>query len=130
MSIENNKTRTDEVLGQLKAQNALLMAIAKQMEILIEYSAPLSPNYQYPLKAFYGFNWGSIGAEPLGKDKYGVNGVRWNGQVFTRRSKGGKFGDAIWFSRSLGERDGKTAYARLVTFKGDGTVEAEPIPFK
>lgn len=124
-----NKNRTDEVLGQLKAQNALLLTIAKQMEVLIKYAAPLSPNYQYSLKAFYGFNWDSIDAEPLGKDKYGVNGVRWNGQVFTRRSGAGKYGQAIWFSRSLGERDGKNTYARLVTFKGDGTVEAEPIPF-
>ena len=125
-----DKNRTDEVLANMKTQNMLLATLVKQLDTLIKYSAPTSPNYQFALADFKNFDWSSIGAEVLGKDKFGVNGVKWNDRIFIRRSGSGKFGKAIWFSRSIGEKDGKTAYARLVTFKGSGEVEAEPIPFQ
>ncbi len=129
MSTDNGKTRTDEVLANMKTQNMLLATVIKRLDLLIKYSAPISPNYQYPLRDFRDFDWASIDAEPLDRDAWGVSGVKWNGQIFTRRSGSGKFGKAIWFSRSLGERDGKNTYARLATFKGDGSIEAEPVNF-
>lgn len=119
-------TYQDEVLSQMKAQTALLTTISKQLERLEWLVAPEGPNYTHPLAAFAKFDWSTIGATVTGRDRDGVTRLEWFGRTFTRRSQGGKFGKAIWFSRYTGEEGGQKKYARLITFK-DYT-EAEPVP--
>lgn len=122
--------RNDEALGQLAATTELLRVISYQLDRLIVQTAPLGPDYRRPLAAFKGFDFSSIGADVIASDGQGVSAVEWNGHQFTRRSAGGKYGDAIWFSRAVGKQDGETQYVRLVAFKGNGKIEAEKIPFK
>lgn len=107
----------------------LLQTISRQLERLIIQTAPLGPDYRRPLAMFKDFDWSSVGAEVVARDSHGVSSVQWNGHQFTRRSGDGKFGKAIWFSRSIGKQEGENQYARLIAFKGDGKVEAEPVPF-
>jgi hypothetical protein len=114
--------RTDEVLEQMRRQTELLEQIARN-------TAPESPDYKRPLAEFARFDWASIKAVVLSTDRQGPTAVEWNGQQFIRRAGAGKFGQAIWFSRATGKRGDETLYARLLTFKGSGQVEAEPIPF-
>ncbi|WP_171573703.1 single-stranded DNA-binding protein [Leptolyngbya sp. Cla-17] len=96
----------------------------------LERLAPVSqaaPNYQKTLEEFRSFDWAMIGATIVQSDPSGAAIVEWNGQQFTRRSPTNKFGEAIWFSRSVGkDDDGNTRYERLITFKKAG--EVEPIP--
>lgn len=103
--------------------------VAKKLDRLIEQTAPVSPDYRAALDAFGQFDWAAMGAEVRQADNQGPVAVEWNGHVFVRRAGNGKFGQAIWFSRCTGKEGGENVYARLITFKGDGRYEAEPIPF-
>ena len=87
------------------------------------------PDYQYPLNRYQCFDWTAIGAEVIEADNDGATEVLWNGHIYTRRSPQNKYAPAIWFSRAVGKgEDGKTTYARLVTFKeSEG---ADPLPRK
>ena len=90
----------------------------------------LAPNLLYPLERFAGFDWQSIGATVLESDRHGATLVSWAGRIYSRRSPSNKFGDAIWFSRSLGKgEDGSPNYERLITFKLI-RYEVDPVPEK
>ncbi|PZV13450.1 MAG: hypothetical protein DCF22_10770 [Leptolyngbya sp.] len=103
-----------------------LERIAASLERLAPTNQP-APNYQKTLEEFRGFDWATIGASVVQSDPSGAAIVEWDGQQFTRRSPTNKFGEAIWFSRSVGkDDDGNTRYERLITFKKAG--EVEPIP--
>lgn len=123
----------DQILQQMKAQTELLGMIVQRLDLVhvqlgrLEWLvAPAGPNYVQPLVAYATFDWESIGAEVTGRDRDGVSRVDWFGRTFTRRSGGGKFGKAIWFSRYVGEDEaGQKKYARLITFKDYS--EAEPV---
>ncbi len=107
-------------------QTTALERIAASLERLAPTSPP-APNYQKTLDEFRGFDWATIGAIIVQSDSSGAAIVEWNGQQFTRRSPTNKFGEAIWFSRSVGkDDDGTTRYERLITFRKAG--EVEPIP--
>lgn len=120
--------------------NLLLEILHRQMVALekiadaLERLAPASkeaPNYQYPLESFASFDWESIGATVLRRDKDGAAIVNWRGNRFVRRSPQNKFGEAIWFSRCVGKDDnGENAYERLCTFKPVSNIEVEPVPAK
>jgi len=109
----------------LKAQLSLLTRISKQLELVV----PSSPGYRRPLADFASFDWASIGAVATDQDSHGPSEVDWYGHLWTRRSGDGKFGRAIWFSRSIGKsQDGENQYARLITFKD--LSQAEPVKFQ
>lgn len=117
----------EAVINEMRAQTAALITISQQLERIERLVAPQGPNYTRPLKDFGGFNWDSIGATVTGRDRDGVSRVDWLGRTFTRRSGGGKFGQAIWFSRYVGEDEaGQKKYARLITFKDYSDAEGVP----
>jgi hypothetical protein len=113
-------------LEMQQQQTTALERIAASLERLAPVNQQ-APNYQKPLEEFRSFDWATIGATVLQSDPSGVAIVEWNGQQFTRRSPTNKFGEAIWFSRSVGKDDeGNVRYERLITFRKFG--EVEPIP--
>lgn len=92
---------------------------------------PPIPNYQFPLEAFKNFDWESIGATVEQCDASGATVICRNGLHFVRRSPSNKFGEAIWFSRSIGKDDnGQPAYERLITFRPIANSQVEPLPEK
>jgi hypothetical protein len=123
-------------LGQrVSAQNEILQAIAESLQEMelhlrqLAISSNPAPNYQRPLSEYADFDWSSIGATVLTRDKDGATAVEWNGQVFKRRSPNNKYDAAIFFSRSLGkDAAGANQYARLIKFTPPA--EAEPISDK
>ena len=123
--VDGNEALVELLERQIKG----LAHLAKQLDRLIEYTAPVSPDYKASLSEFAGFNWAEIGAEVIQSDNQGPVAVRWNRQDFVRRAGDGKFGKAIWFSRCVGKEGGENVYARLVTFKGDGSYAAERVAF-
>lgn len=103
-------TNTD-ILNAINKTNELLTRIAAQ-------SAPAAPNYNFQLSAYPSFDWVRIGATVVKTDTQGASTVSWNMYQWERRSKSGKFGDAIWFSRADGkDSQGNTNWIRLITFK-------------
>lgn len=89
-----------------------------------------APDLLYPIARFVYFDWHSIGASVLESDCHGPTLVSWAGRVYQRRSPSNKFGEAIWFSRSVGKgEDGSTQYERLITFKSIN-YSVDPVPEK
>lgn len=86
-----------------------------------------APNYTRALTEFKSFDWNSIGASVIQRDDSGATIVRWGNHDYVRRSPANKFGEAIWFSRSVGrDEQGHTTYERLITFKRMASAEALP----
>lgn len=142
MSAQNEAQSNDRIeklitaLGQrMNALNKTLHMIAESLQDIeshlrqIAISSNPAPNYQRPLSEYANFDWSSIGATVLTRDKDGVAAVEWNGQVFKRRAPNNKYGAVIFFSRSLGkDAAGNNQYARLIKFTP--SAEAEPISDK
>lgn len=82
------------------------------------------PDWKLPL-AYYKALWCErIGATVIDGDEHGPSQVMWSGHIYTRRAGSGKYGVAIWFSRSIGKDDnGETEYGRLITFKDQAPAE-------
>ena len=107
-----------QISADLRAIKALLLMSAT------------APNLLYPLNHFVYFDWSSIGATVLEKDRHGATLVSWAGRIYQRRSPSNKFEAAIWFSRSVGKgEDGSTTYERLITFK-QMNYSVDPVPEK
>lgn len=88
-----------------------------------------APNYEHPLEEFTNFDWSSIGATVERSDRYGAAIVNWRGFQFVRRSPSNKFGEIIFFSRSVGkDDDGNNKYERLISFRPISKVSVEPVP--
>lgn len=103
------------------------MEIDQQLAAAIKaIAAAHPPAWVWPLRAYSKFDWPRIGAHVTASDRHGATVVCWMGHQYQRRSGGGKFGLAIWFSRSVGDGDGNAQYLRLVTFK-DGGAAVEPL---
>jgi len=121
-----NQEQRQQWLEIQQRQNTVLERIAASLERLAPANQS-APNYQKTLEEFRGFDWATIGATVVQSDPSGAAIVEWSRQQFTRRSPTNKFGEAIWFSRSVGkDDDGNTRYERLITFRKMG--EVEPIP--
>jgi hypothetical protein len=91
----------------------------------------ITPNLVRSLREFPYFDWEAIDARVINSDRDGVTEVVWQEQKFIRRSPSNKYGEAIWFSRSIGkDPEGHNLYARLITFKKANDTNAEPIPEK
>lgn len=90
----------DQIMQQLRATTGLLVMLQKQLERMAQARAPLSPNYRRRLSEFPGFDWQSINAMIVARDRHGeVSEVEWYGHRFDR-STGEKFGgEFVIFSR-------------------------------
>lgn len=104
----------------------LVAAIEKLADALMSAAPAGEPDYRYPLRDYFEFDWGSLGATPVASDPHGATRVSHGGKLYTRRAGAGKFGEAIWFSRATGTGEDGTEYARLITFKD--TAPPEPLP--
>lgn len=103
-----------------------LIRIADALERLASGGKSWAPNYTRRLEEYSNFDWENIGAVIEASDSSGATHVNWEGQTFIRRTGPDKFGQAIWFSRSVGKDDeGNTQYVRLITFRKIS--EAEPL---
>lgn len=120
-----NEELANKILQQMAAQTAVLSIIAEELSKIAQAAAPEEPAYRRPLSDYPKFNWDSIGAEILKQDGQGATMIQWGGKIWRRYSGTGKYGDAIWFSRSVGERE----FIRLITFK-DWQDEPEPLKFQ
>ena len=121
---------TDLELQWLQRLALALEHILKNLQaIRLQLMADHVPSYQYDLSAFPRFDWESIGAVVLERDKCGATVVSWGGHDYIRRSPQNKFGEAIWFSRCTGkDENGENAYQRLITFKRRDRSQVEPLP--
>ncbi len=118
--------QTDLWLEIQHRQMLALERIADSIQHLVPASTA-APNLTAPLESFAQFDWASIAAIVERSDQYGAAIVSWRGLQFVRRSPSNKFGEAIWFSKSVGKDDnGDHRYERLITFKPLSKVE--PVP--
>jgi hypothetical protein len=127
VSMQRIANNTERLLSM--AVSALTMAQAmgrlaealEGIERLLQSSIPTneSPNFTADLHAFPDFDWSSIDATVEDSDEFGPRSVRYSGKSYFRRSPENKYAEAIWYSRSTGvkDEDGKTVFARLITFK-------------
>lgn len=111
-----------------KETERLLSALERIATALESIPQP-APDIVRDICHYSGFNWNSIHAEVLARDKHGAIAVRHSGKIYTRRSPVNKFGVAIWYSRATGKDGDETTYERLITFK-EVKVEADPLPEK
>ena len=110
-----------------RRQTLALEFIASYLGQLNLSATAAAPNYTRSLAEFNSFDWASIGASVVQRDSSGATIVRWGNHDYVRRSPANKFGEAIWFSRSVGrDEQGNTAYERLITFKRLPASEAIP----
>lgn len=114
-----------EAFGEYqRRQTVALERLAFGLEQLVPKA---TPSYTRSLESFVSFDWASIGATVVQRDRFGAAVVSWGGHEYTRRSPQNKFGDAIWFSRANGrDENGNLAYERLITFKKQAAAEAVP----
>src|SRR3990170_6909799 len=119
----------DDKSIQLQAATvAALNRIASALEAIALAKAP-APNFVRSIAEYATFEFESIGAKIVGRDRHGVTAVEWAGYQWTRRSPSNKFGSAIWFSRAAGKDEaGNVRYVRLITFREK--TEPEPLPGK
>lgn len=104
-----------------------LAVIKNHLATLVQYNAPISPNYRYPLSQYADFDWASIGATAVAHDRNGATQLNWGGYTWKRRNDNSKKrGQAIWFSRPLPESE-SSDYARLITFAD--LADVEPMSF-
>lgn len=93
-----------EIYKQLIVNNQLLERIAlgleKSADTLMEKSGP---RYMGTVNEFKDFDWGSIGATILRRDRDNLPDlVKWKDQIYTRRAKTDQDSN-VWFSRHLSE---------------------------
>jgi hypothetical protein len=117
-----NPEDTLSILSTLTALAIDLNRIANTLE-----SQPMpAPDIVHDLSRYKNFDWASINAEIVAKDKHGAIAVRHSGKIYTRRNPINKFGVAIWYSRATRKDGDETVYERLVTFK-EVAIEADPL---
>src|SRR3972149_535582 len=93
----------DDKSIQLQAATvAALNRIASALEAIALAKAP-APNFVRSIAEYATFEFESIGAKIVGRDRHGVTAVEWAGYQWTRRSPSNKFGSAVWFSGAAGQ---------------------------
>lgn len=124
MSDESTNKATLALLAMIHEE---LIAIRTQVRYLQTMQRAQEPRLTRGLAEFAGFDWSTIGATVLEEDEDGPALVQHGPHRYTRRSGAGKYGQAIWFSRYVGNNDdGTKKYHRLVTFKDYDRAEALP----
>lgn len=92
-----------------------LSQINGTLNFLLEALKP-GPEYARHISEYPTFDWSSIGATVVGKDRWGATIVDWNGKYWKRRSPDNKYGADIWFSRCVGKENNENIYAQLIIF--------------
>lgn len=86
-----------------------------------------SPNYFKRLSDFQNFDWSSINADVIERDRDGVSVVEWEGRMFTRRKGNADYDPALFFTVCTGKDEaGKNKYDRLITFKQPSKAKRVP----
>lgn len=86
-----------------------------------------SPNYFKRLSDFQNFDWSSINADVIERDRDGVSVVEWEGRMFIRRKGNADYDPALYFSVCTGKDEaGKNKYDRLITFKQPSKAKRVP----
>lgn len=103
----------------------VLDRIARGVETIAMSNAK-DPAFVKPLADYRDFDWSTIGATVTEHDRDGAKVVEWGGYNWMRRNPSNNFGDAIFYTRSVGKdpATGNNKYARLITFKAPGKVKA------
>jgi hypothetical protein len=111
----------EKVLTQLKN-------ISDSLAQLAASNRPAEPNYRFPFKDFFNFDWGRIGAKVIQSDEYGPSTVEWNGHAnWTRRYAGETRTRkaSVWFSRAAAAEDAESGvqWYTLITFRDMAAAE-------
>lgn len=101
----------------MNIETGQLIEVLSRIAIALESQPKPAPDIIMNIKHYPSFDWASIGAEVIEKDKHGAIAVGHGGKVYTRRNPVNKFGIAIWYSRANGKDGEDTLYERLITFK-------------
>lgn len=115
----------EDTLSILNALSTIAIDINRIANVLEAKPIP-APDIVHDLSKYKNFDWASINAEIVAKDKHGAIAVRHCGKIYTRRNPANKFGVAIWYSRATGKDGDDTVYERLITFR-EVKVEADPL---
>jgi hypothetical protein len=107
----------------------LLLTQLTRIANALEAHPIADPNIIKDLSDYPGFDWASINAEVIARDKHGAIAVRHAGRIYVRRNPVNKYGIAIWYSRPSSKEGDETLYQRLITFK-EVKVEADPLSEK
>ena len=103
--------QTEILLSNKKLLEAVL-SIQRNLEILIGDGDVLDPQYKRSLADYRNFDWSSIEAKIIDRDKIGVSKVEYKNRIYRRTLPENKFVEAIIFSRDeAGERQ------TLITFR-------------
>ncbi|NJL01045.1 MAG: hypothetical protein HC838_17525 [Spirulinaceae cyanobacterium RM2_2_10] len=124
-----NDQQFQELLQALRygyAQRQRMIELLETINAKLDLNAA-APNFERQLSDFGDFDWASIQARVIERDRYGPTLVEWRGRQYKRRSPDNKFGAAIWFSRAIGKEGDRVKYERLITFRSSDSDEVEPI---
>lgn len=79
----------------------------------------------YPLHSFSSFDWAANGFTVTEEDDDGPTHVAYEKRSYTRRNSSNKFGDAIWYSRSIGKDPdtGTPLYSTAIKFRRSTPVD-------
>lgn len=114
----------EDTLSILNALSTIAIDINRIANVLEAKPMP-APDIVHDLSKYKNFDWASINAEIVAKDKHGAIAVRHCGKIYTRRNPANKFGVAIWYSKSAGkDSEDNNVYERLITFR-EVKVEAD-----
>lgn len=113
----------EDTLSILNALSTIAIDINRIANVLEAKPIP-APDIVHDLSKYKNFDWASINAEIVAKDKHGAIAVRHCGKLYTRRNPTNIMDIAIWYSRATGKEGTAILYERLITFK-KVKVEAE-----
>jgi hypothetical protein len=97
-----------------------VIEILERIALALESNVKPTLDMVRPLGEYSGFDWRSIGAQPIGHDPDGVTHVLFNGNVYMRRTGNNpNFKPAVWYSRGAGrdELTGQVNYEKLISFE-------------
>jgi hypothetical protein len=117
MDTENTQIidRLDKIEKMIIKMGKMVAALSKATEDAANAQRKLP--FIRPFEMWRTFNWESIGARVAATDDDGVSMVEWNRDMYTRRSGSGKFGNAVWYSRSTGMSESGAEYEVLIRFR-------------
>jgi len=115
----------EDTLSILTALTTLAVQAERIANALESQPSP-APNITRDLADYPGFDWSTINAEVLQRDKHGAIAVRHSGKVYIRRNPANKYGITIWYSRATGKDGDDTVYETLIRFR-EIKIEADPL---
>lgn len=107
-------------------QTDRLLSVLERIATALEAQPLPAPDITRDLSDYPSFDWSSINADVIVRDRHGAIAVRHAGKIYTRRNPANKYGVAIWYSRATGKEGDDTLYEKLISFK-EVKVEADPL---